>query len=316
MATKSKKQREFDRIAPSAFRLPVPVVPKLPDVRKPQGREEFDANMEEWRKKLDYGQGDSFSALSGGGTIVAPGGPTTTPPTTVIVGTPGEKGEKGETGAPGTGADIDVIRIHVWIAIRTDNITGRGVQWDPYDGSTTEKLDTLLRSFPTHTVIHFGPGTFTTRGYPTWPIALAYKWQLKTGWKLIGSGIDQTTIKLADQAADVENFHAYIAYSADTIDDVEISDLTFDCNIQGQTVPVKTGAMGITGSRTIVRRVRIKNWGTTTTTFEEPFAMGIGLTTPTRGDVVGCLCDGVLIDKPAVIDEATGGGTMMAFGGG
>ena len=66
-------------------------------------------------------------------------------------------------------------------------MAGSGHRSDPFDGSTREKLDTLMPSIAPGTSIHFGVGTFVTGGI-----------QAREGWRVHGQGKDATTIKLAD----------------------------------------------------------------------------------------------------------------------
>jgi hypothetical protein len=60
---------------------------------------------------------------------------------------------------------LDPVRIHVWIAQRSDGIAGSGTQTDPYDGSTLAKFDALMSGMALNTCVHLGPGEFETAGY-------------------------------------------------------------------------------------------------------------------------------------------------------
>ena len=95
---------------------------------------------------------------------------------------------------------LDPYKINAWIAYRTDNVKGTGTQNDPYDGSTVAKLDALLNSLAPNTRVHLGPGTFQTQGYFD-GIAAGTGWQPKAGMKVVGSGVDVTTLKLANTSA-------------------------------------------------------------------------------------------------------------------
>src|SRR2546426_10630815 len=102
---------------------------------------------------------------------------------------------------------LDPYRINAWIAYRTDNVKGTGTQNDPYDGSTATKLDALLNSFAPNTQVNFGPGTFQTQGYFD-GIAAGTGWQPKAGMKIVGSGVDVTTLKLANTSATSQHLFA------------------------------------------------------------------------------------------------------------
>src|SRR5207302_5726022 len=70
---------------------------------------------------------------------------------------------------------------------------GTGTNADPYDGSTANKLDTILCSIPAYTRIHLGPGTFLTTGSFGYNETRGY--YLKPGWKINGAGKELTTVK-------------------------------------------------------------------------------------------------------------------------
>src|SRR5258708_5686842 len=101
---------------------------------------------------------------------------------------------------------IDLSRGEVWIAARTDSVAGSGTQNDPYDGSTQAKFDALLNStlnYHPNTRIHLGPGTFQTNGFQISPTIGGVL--LETGWKIIGSGMEVTTLKLVGMTDNSEN---------------------------------------------------------------------------------------------------------------
>ena len=123
---------------------------------------------------------------------------------------------------------LDSPRIDIWVAKRTDNIAGSGTQMDPYDGSTLAKFDALMNGLGTNTCVHLGPGEFQTAGYYD-GISGTY-WQAKTGMRIVGSGIDVTTLKLVNTAATTQRVYAIgHALSSSTVDYFEVSDLTIDC---------------------------------------------------------------------------------------
>ena len=94
---------------------------------------------------------------------------------------------------------FEPVRFSVWVAARTDGLAGAGTLSDPYDGSTVAKFDTLLNSFSSNTCVHLGPGEFQTAGYYD-GISGTY-WQAKPGMRIVGSGIDVTTIKVVNSTA-------------------------------------------------------------------------------------------------------------------
>src|ERR1051325_5948339 len=80
-----------------------------------------------------------------------------------------------------------------WVSTST-NTAKLGTLSDPYDGSTRVKFDDVLSNLPPYSTLHILAGTYFTggskAGYPNvW-------WNLKTGQKILGSGMDVTVLKL------------------------------------------------------------------------------------------------------------------------
>jgi hypothetical protein len=127
-------------------------------------------------------------------------------------------------------------------------------------------LDAVMRALPATppVAVHLGPGTFQTGGYAD---GFVGGFQPLTGMKIVGSGVDVTTLKLAGNAA---NAHFYavghaVASGAQpvTVDYFEISDLTIDCNLADSSgTQVACGAVRALGNHAKVRRIKVKNWGT------------------------------------------------------
>src|SRR6266540_6341101 len=95
-------------------------------------------------------------------------------------------------------------RINVWIAYRTDGVAGSGTQNDPWDGSTATRLDTVLNSLLANTRVHFGPGTFQINGYQD---GATSGW-LKSGMKIVGSGIDVTKLQMVGATTASKHYFA------------------------------------------------------------------------------------------------------------
>lgn len=156
---------------------------------------------------------------------------------------------------------FEPVRFSVWVAARSDGLAGTGTLSDPYDGSTAAKLDALLNSLGSNVCVHLGPGEFQTNGYYD-GISGTY-WQAKSGMRIVGSGIDVTTIKLVNSAATTQRVYAIgHALSSSTIDFFEVCDLTIDCNLGGVSGTTSTaGAVRVMGNHARVARVKVKNWG-------------------------------------------------------
>lgn len=162
---------------------------------------------------------------------------------------------------------LDPSRINVWIAYRNDGVKGSGTQNDPYDGSTAARFDQIMRDYgAANTTVHVGPGTFQTEGFYE-GIGSSNGWQAKTGMKVIGSGVDVTTLKRANSS--LANKHLFaIGHELSSggqpnlADYFEVSDLTVDCNLAGQSsTTVAAGAVRVLGNHARVRRIKVINWG-------------------------------------------------------
>jgi len=152
----------------------------------------------------------------------------------------------------------------------------------PTAARVTFLFDEILRVLPLYTRVNLGPGTFQTRGYAPQGVN---SWQPKAGQKIVGAGMGVTTLQLVGAAvvkvgSDLveQHYHAIGMKVSPTgttpatpVDGLEISDLTIDCNMDGQPLreqstytPVACGAVRVFGSHCGIRRVKIINWGTKT----------------------------------------------------
>ena len=143
---------------------------------------------------------------------------------------------------------------------------GSGTQMDPYDGSTATKFDTLMSgaSVPANSCVHLGPGIFDTAGYYDGLSGSGF--QAKTGWRIVGSGIDVTTLRLVTPATTQRVYAIAHALSSSTVDSFEVSDLTIDCNfVPAQGTSWTAGAVRVMGNHSRVVRVKVINWGNKST---------------------------------------------------
>lgn len=168
---------------------------------------------------------------------------------------------------------LDPFRINVWIAYRTDGVKGSGTQNDPYDGSSATKFDAIMNSLSANTTVHLGPATstnpFSTTGFwTTSDGSTGSGWQPKAGMRIVGSGIDVTTLKLmgaADPSGSLKRHYFAIghALSSSTIDYFDVSELTIDCNLaqSGTETRIACGAVRVMGNHARTRRIKVINWG-------------------------------------------------------
>jgi hypothetical protein len=133
----------------------------------------------------------------------------------------------------------------IFVADRRDGTPGTGGPSDAFDGSTSEKFDTLLRSRSesgvTNLIVCIGPGTFQTEGTRDYVLGQGHLdkshpagFTVNQGWRIHGAAVDQTTLRLTDLFADPSTGQ-YLegiiigTYNFDS-SGVEISDLTLDDN--------------------------------------------------------------------------------------
>jgi hypothetical protein len=157
---------------------------------------------------------------------------------------------------------LDPHRINIWIAQRTDGLHGSGTQNDPYDGSTAARLDAILNGLGANTRIQFGPGTFQINGYQDGGTG---GW-LKAAMKIVGSGIDVTTLQLVGATAPNTHYfaigHPFTSGGRPNLmDSLEISELTIDCNLAGAATGSACGAVRVLGNFARASRLKVINWG-------------------------------------------------------
>jgi len=133
------------------------------------------------------------------------------------------------------------------------------------------QLDVVLQSFELQEVndliVRLGPGEFLTRGNggQANPLNPPVGWRIRKGWKMIGSGMDTTKLKLVGaQKLNVGLYYAIGTYYYAYADHSEVSDLTVNCNLRGTEngIGVATAAVGLLGNHLRIRRVRAIEFGT------------------------------------------------------
>src|SRR2546426_5334996 len=98
------------------------------------------------------------------------------------------------------------------------------------------RFDEAMTSAPRNTTVHIGPGLFQTRGHG--PGEDTKGWTVKSGQKIRGAGIEVTTLKLMYAYIRDRSFAAILGGGSvsEWPASFEVSDLTVDCNLQGQLV--------------------------------------------------------------------------------
>jgi kumamolisin len=139
----------------------------------------------------------------------------------------------------------------IYVAVRTDGLSGSGTMSDPFNGSTEARFDAVMKGIGPNTQINLSAGTFLTHG------ASAYS--LQAGWKIQGSGMGVTIVKLVGF---VSNTQKYIHFGSwNLTDNVEIHDLTCDANYEGWKWPAHdaVGGIDIWGNNVLVENVEMIN---------------------------------------------------------
>ena len=144
------------------------------------------------------------------------------------------------SGAAFAGTEIDN---EYWISAST-NTAGLGTLDNPFDASTQLKFDTIMSNLPACSTIHLLAGTYQTEGWNTW--------QIKSGQKLLGSGINVTIIQLTNASPGTVVMGC--APPANTTN-IEVADLTVDCD--PTVVAGNYAGIDIVGNHAIVRRVKV-----------------------------------------------------------
>ena len=125
------------------------------------------------------------------------------------------------------------------------------------------RFDELMSEFPSNVTIHLSPTPagkpFLTRGYAD---GVAGGWQPKPGCRILGSGVDVTTVQLAPFLAGTFFAVGHPLGASANVDFFEMSDLTVDCNLTGLNADAAAGAVRVMGNHVAIKRTKGINWGT------------------------------------------------------
>lgn len=180
----------------------------------------------------------------------------------------------------------------VWVTATGVDETGRGTAADPYVCASATTFDALMHGWrariPAGSTIRLMRGLFFTKG----------SIPLMNGWKMRGSGIDDTIIRETSMAGLPPGIIWVLGSSGDYRNDgIEISDLTVDCNLQNQTGIRAIGAVLLQGSGTKISRVKAVGWGSTSGG-PECFTFLITASAKFPAET-NCLIEDCIIEKPA-----------------
>jgi len=169
-----------------------------------------------------------------------------------------------------------------WISTAATGINGTGTLDRPFDGSTQSNFDYWLHWLPPNSTLHIMGGTYQTAGRSY----LKLGWNVKTGQKILGSGIDVTVLQLIPGTPDDTGVLGSYADACGS--NMEVSDLTLDCNYTPPN-PVTYHGVALYGTRNAVRRVKVINaahFGGNTESFAIDLSSGFAQQINSDGNII------------------------------
>lgn len=145
----------------------------------------------------------------------------------------------------------------------------------------TFPFDDLMLALRENSLIRLGPGVICTRGaHDDAPGSPWQHWKPKNGQRIVGSGMDVTTLKIVFAEAPNEGYSAIGINHDERIRDFQVSDLTIDANLPNQPptpaskvdpsppcthhkfARLTCSGIFLLGWHIRIRRVRVINFGT------------------------------------------------------
>jgi hypothetical protein len=215
--------------------------------------------------------------------------------------------------AGATGVDAPLYNGTFVIFAVTSTTFKYRVQW-PFGGNaagsiTAEEVlayrfDDVMRSLAVPNVtVHIGPGVFETMGnHPLAPDN--QRWSVRSGWKIRGSGMGATTLKLVGATKQPAMTRVISGPAAEQANDLDFSDFSLDCNLNGQPIleaqpwpVVNCGGIEAGGSRNRLRLVRAIHFGSFAPS--ECFVFSMAAAHPNYPEPVGCVIEDCVMEQPA-----------------
>jgi hypothetical protein len=162
------------------------------------------------------------------------------------------------------------------------------------------RFDSIMSTLGSNVRAHLGPTAanrpFLTKGYPG-----ANGWQAKAGMKIVGSGVDVTTLRLVGDPAGGTYFAVGHDFANGPVDYFELSDLTIDCNVMIPTGAGNAvcGAVQVMGNFARVRRIKVVNWGANSAKPLFAICMVMADDASTASPVSNCGIEDVIAIAPA-----------------
>jgi hypothetical protein len=167
----------------------------------------------------------------------------------------------------------------IYIAAHTDGSGGNGTLRNPFDGSTSTKLDAVLRGIANGTRVHLGAGTFQTAGFSDDSASIGFS--VKPKCKYVGAGPTKTTVRLVSASATSAHLGCAFCASGTNADvsGAEVRDLTIDCNgaalVAANTGDLCTFGASLPGSNNKIENVHLIHVYGHEATLREAFGLGI-----------------------------------------
>ena len=187
-----------------------------------------------------------------------------------------------------------------WISPVAQTNWGNGTLDYPYDGSTQAKFDTVMGSLPPNSTVHLLAGTYQTYGTGAW--------NLQTGQKILGSGIDNTIVKLVPNAGNGGFLCAMGVAGNASYSNIVVADLTVDAGFSPDAID--HDGIYLAGSHHTIRKVKVINFGVTDD--DNSYAITIGYC----AGMGTANCEGNVVEDCEVGPVLGDGGDGIVFNGG
>jgi hypothetical protein len=203
----------------------------------------------------------------------------------------------------------------VYIAAHTDGSGGNGTLRNPFDGSTSAKLDAMLRRISNGTTVHFGPGTFQSAGFRDDDPNGGFS--VKPKCRYVGAGPEVTTLKVLNVGLNGQLACAFCAPGTNTdVSGASVENMTIDMNgsaiVAANNADLRTFGVSLPGSNNKISNVHLIHVYGHEATLKEAFGLG------TPASATNLKPKGNLIENCVVDDFATGYdyGQMICITGG
>ena len=148
----------------------------------------------------------------------------------------------------------------VYIAAHTDGSGGNGTLRNPFDGSTSAKLDAVLRRIATGSTVHFGPGTFESAGYRDDDPNGGFS--VKPKCRYVGAGPNMTTLKVLNVGLNQRLACAFCASGTNTdVSGASVENMTIDMNgsaiVAANNADLCTFGVSLPGSNNKISNVHL-----------------------------------------------------------